>query len=655
MQSHFNVMKTSRLFQVDFDKDKIWEVYLGGFPEKFRQGNNCRCCQSYLRQWGGVVVINEDYSVTSLWDFEPDNEEYNDAIRALREYIHSLPISGIFVNTSPKCGTDKTPDSVRGIVWNHWYMELPGSAVKRDVGPATGEARANHDVLKRSVEEITEDAVNTVLELTAQNSLYRSAEFKPLVDGLKVVKHKAKRVKAKNKPAFYWLESTRASQAVCRINNSAIGTLLSDLSEGKDLDKAVTSFEKVVAPSNYKRPENLLVTPKMIEQAKSRLVELGAVESLNRRQLSFKDLSVTNALFINRNSSVNDDIFADLTKNASVNMKSFSKVEEVSIGTFIEKILPTAKSIKVLLENRHLANLVTLVGPKNASDVSLFKWENNHSWHYTGSTTDAVKERVKNAGGNVEGVLRVSLSWHNYDDLDLHLIEPNFYKIYYPNKGVLSPSKGKLDVDMNAGSGTTREPVENIFWLTEPAIEGRYKVIVNNFNKRESADTGFEIQVEYRGEINDWSFPRNGATGQNFTAIEFDYSKKNGITFIGGNGSSSSAAYPTKKKWGLETGRFHQVKALCLSPNFWNSNVGNKHFMFLLDGCKTDDFVRGFYNEFLKEDFSADRKVFEILGSKVEAEKVEDELSGIGFSETLRNDLIVEVHGAFKRIVKVKF
>lgn len=655
LQSQFAHLASSGLFQVEIDREKIWQIYLDAFSTENRQSNNCNACKSFLRQYGGIVGVGADFKMVSLWDFDPQDEEYNAAIKALSEYVHSLPISGIFLNGFPKCGTLKNLDPTRNVIWNHLYLELPATYVKPNIGPLIGTALDNKSVLKRSLDEITDSAVETTLELIGQNSLYRGQEFKGMLTEFQKLKEEYKKTKAKLKDNFCWLKSSKVSGAVARIRNSSIGTLLNDLSEGVDLDKAVTSFERVVAPQNYKRPENLLVTPKMIEQAKKRLEEMGAVESLYRRQLSTKDLSVANALFVHRANTIGGDIFTELAKSTSVNMKSFSKVEEVSIDTFIHKILPVAKSIKILLENRHLANLVTLVGPKNSSDVSLFKWQNSYSWHYTGGVADSIKDRVKNAGGNVEGVLRISLSWHNHDDLDLHLIEPNQYRIYYPNKGVLSPSKGKLDIDMNAGIATTREPVENIFWLTEPATEGRYKVMVNNFNKREAADTGFEIQVEYRGEINDWSFPRNGAAGQNFTAIEFDYSKQNGITFIGGSGSSSSATYPTKKKWGLETGRFHQVKALCLSPNFWNSNIGNKHFMFFLEGCQTDDCVRGFYNEFLREDFSADRRVFEILGSRVEVEKVEDELSGIGFSETLRNDVIVEVSGVFKRLIKVKF
>lgn len=41
-----------------------------------------------------------------------------------------------------------------------------------------------------------------------------------------------------------------------------------------------------------------------------------------------------------------------------------------------------------------------------------------------GSVADSFKEKVKAAGGNVDGFMRCSLHWFNYDDLDLHVTEP---------------------------------------------------------------------------------------------------------------------------------------------------------------------------------------------------------------------------------------
>lgn len=69
---------------------------------------------------------------------------------------------------------------------------------------------------------------------------------------------------------------------IAKIRNTAIGTLLIDLSNGADLERAVRAYEIIMAPANYKRPA-ALITKKQSEkleslsedEIKQRLAELG--------------------------------------------------------------------------------------------------------------------------------------------------------------------------------------------------------------------------------------------------------------------------------------------------------------------------------------------------------------------------------------------
>lgn len=92
-----------------------------------------------------------------------------------------------------------------------------------------------------------------------------------------------------------------------------------------------------------------------------------------------------------------------------------------------------------------------------------------------------------------------------------------------------------------------------------------------------------------------------------------------------------------------------------LSPNYWGDSVGNKHYLFMLEGCVSDENPRPFFNEFLNQDLDKHRKVLEILGSKVKVKESKDQLSGLGFSETQKNSIIVRVDGKFQRVLKVNF
>lgn len=645
MENFNKKFKDMPLFMVELDRDKIVEVYLNSFPEELRQEHNCSCCKAFLRQAAGIVTIKENKMV-SIWD-GLQVEGFQDVINNINEYVHSLPITDKLLVEAKKAGTDKNTDPKTGITWQHFYLELPNNVVakKADIPTLKGNARTDKEVLQRGLEELTLEATETVLELIGQNSLYRGKEFEPLLKAFALVQRRF--AKATDKNTFCWEVAGESGGSLARIKNTAIGTLLVDLSGGMDLDLAVTRFEKVVAPTNYKRP-TALVTPRMIEDAKAKLTELGLLEALNRRYAVETDIQVCDILFKDRAQAVTD-IFDTMSKETIVNPRSLTKVEEISIDDFLTNVVPTAKSISVLLENKHMNNFVTLLTSQEPDAPHLFKWDNNFSWSYTGAIADSIKERVKAAGGNVIGELRTSLSWYNYDDLDIHVVEPNGVLICYCNK--LSPSSGKLDVDMNAGGSQSRTPVENIIWTDKSKMkEGTYKVYVHNYNRRENVDGGFAIQVECGGETFDFEFKTNPKNDDKQFIVEFEYSKADGIKFKG----ETKSSILSKEKWGLKTCQFRKVTKLMLSPNHWGGKVGNRHYMFILEDCKSDEAPRPFFNEFLRPEMDQHRKVFEILGSKVKIEDSNDQLSGLGFSDTQRSDIIVKVEGKFTRTLKVK-
>ena len=642
VRDNFEKLSKNPLFYVDIDRDEIFQQYLNGFEEETKQGHNCNSCKSFLRQYAGIVAIIDNKRV-SIWDNIIAEPEYQKSVNNLANYIHSLPITNIFLNEFANCGTDRNKDKVRGVEWNHFYIQLPSKFVNnRDIDSVRGNKRTNKETLMRSLEELTLDATETVLELIAQNSLYRGKEFESILKNFLSLQKEFKLTD--NKENFCWLKSAEISESACRIRNTSIGTLLIDLSEGlMDLDNAVSKFERVVAPSNYKRP-TALVTPKMVEQAKEKLTELGLLGSLERRYANEADLSVEDILYTDKSSPITD-VFGEIAKDSLVNPRTFSKVDEVTIEDFISKVLPTSKSVEVLVENSHLPNFVSLLTSCEKETPSLFKWNNNFSWSYTGGITDSIKERVKQAGGNTDGELRISLSWFNHDDLDLHVVQPNGNLIYYGDK------QGKLDVDMNAGgSNLTKEPVENVIFTSNP-LQGKYVVKVNNFSKRATTKVGYAVQIECKGEVYDFEFDKSPNDRATDIVVEFSYDKNNGVTFS----KEVKSQVVSKDKWSIKTNQFVKVNKLMLSPNHWSNSTGNKHYMFFLENCVSDENARPFFNEFLKNEFDENRKVFEIMGSKIKVEPTNNQLSGIAFSETQPNHLLVRVDGNFKRVLNIKF
>jgi len=182
-------------------------------------------------------------------------------------------------------------------------------------------------------------------------------------------------------------------------------------------------------------------------------------------------------------------------------------------------------------------------------------------------------------------------------------------------------------------------------------LEGTYEVKVNNFNKREAKDFGFDIEIECRGEVGSFNQSTSIKNKEKISVVSFTYSKSDGVKF----NKNANTSMSSKEKWGLSTNKFQKVSMIMNSPNHWESNIGNKHLFFMLEGTHNDETPRGFFNEFLSEDLDKNRRVFEILGGKLKVDSSEKQLSGVGFSSTQRNSIICKVVGKFERTLKINF
>lgn len=659
VQRQFNKMKTEQLFRIQLDKDKLWELYLKSFPEgtnpifRERTEHDCSCCRSFIKNIGDLVAI-KDGELISIWDCPAG--DYQPVVDALAAHVKSLPIDNIFLHPEARVGTDKNfeqdENGAQVRTWEHFHVLLPAELVAKgvDIGPRLSESRANHDVLLRSLKEITDDSVATVQDLIAQNSLYRGSEKKAIVDTFAKMKKAFNKLKTDEQRELYvWANIRGPTAFVNKIRNDVIGTLLMDLSEGKDLEAAVKSFEDKVSGTNYKRPSSL-ITPKMRDAAKAKLAELGLIPALERRFAVLEDIKVTNVLFADRNAKkrMNGDVFDELPVKGQ-DSKTMGKVEEIGINDFVANVLPKAKSLEVMVENRHVSNLVSLTAPSDLTAPGLFKWPNPFAWAYNGDVTDSIRERVKQAGGAVDGDVCCRLAWQNTDDLDFHMNEPAF-EIHFRDRR--SPGGGKLDVDANGMDGIREDPCENIVYPDWKKMKkGTYKLWVHQYHQRMTSNVGFDVELDVQGTVHHFSYPKALRTGEKIVVAELEVSVE-GVKVIPKLESTTAV----KEVWGIKTQTFHPVQALMLSPNFWDGKeIGNKHFFFMLDGCKNEGQVRGFFNEFLKGELEPHRKTMEIVGSKMKVEQADSQLSGVGFSSTQRNFVMCKVGGAFTRTLKVTF
>lgn len=670
---------SSRLFTVNVDTEELYNLYLDSFPAgtneiyRERREYDCSCCRHFIRDVGNVVSIKNG-ELHTIWGINPvSDDKYNVVAAALDAYVKQKAVSGVFLKKEKRIGTPENREILpTGKInkYEHFFVDLPEICIFKECYGHTLEGdlsqfRDVRNVFKRSLDEISKGSVDTVLELIAQNSLYKGAEWKKQLTEFKNYQKEYGKLTDEQKELWIWEKSIAAGAVIGKIRNHSIGTLLVNISEGMDLDLAVRKYEQIVAPVNYKRPKAIF-TKKMLEDAKKTITELGYMDSLQRRFATLDDITVNNILFSNKDAAKRItgamDLFDEMEQDVAIDPKRFSKVEEISAEDFIKNVLPVAKELEVYLENKHIQNMVSLIAPEVADAKTMFKWNNGMSWAYTGNITDSdIKENVKAAGGSVTGIVRFSIQWNDGNgkdnsDLDAHCLEPQGGDHIYFSHKISRYTGGELDIDITdpiyqckSNGGVA---VENITYPSKERMKpGTYKFYVNQYSFRNSQ--GFKAEVEVNGEIHSYEY--NTPVRGNVDVAEVILDQSGNFKVV--DKLPGNCATISKDVWGIKTLQFTPVSVVCYSPNYWDEQkgIGHQHLFFMLKDCINPEEPNGYYNEFLKPELEQHRRVFEALGAKAHVKDVDDQLSGVGFSLTKRNDLIIKVKGATERVLKVKF
>jgi len=645
---NFVQMQTKDMFVTDTNKDEIWEVYLSSFPEgsnlifRERTEHDCNCCKQFIRAVGNVVTISD--GLKSIWDVEVGGH-YQVVADAMASYVKSKEVKNAFITNETKFGTKSSHEMREGDrvhTWNHFYVELDkgsSSYCRTDVNVKLSETLSKKTVFQGGLEKITVEAVDDVLSLINDNLIYRGQEFKKSLEDFRIHLTNCKNSSDTQKNFYVWNNIRTADNSVL-IKNTVIGTLLVDISEGIDQESAVKSFESKVAPTNYKRPK-ALITKRMVEEAEKFVKDEGIESALQRRYAKLDDITINNVIYADRSVKEAKGIFDEL-KDESVKSSSVKGTTPISADDFIHGVIPNASSIEMFADGKFKSNMFSLIAPADSEAKNILKWGNNFSWAYVGDVTDSIKERVKSAGGNVNGEIRVSLGWHNSDDLDIHVIEPGGERIHFGNKRSRYTG-GTLDVDMNAGGRMNSiDPVENVCYNKISDLKpGKYIVLVNQYNKRGTADVGFTVEFEIDGKTRTYVCDRSLQTNDDVMVVEFEY--LNGeVKIVKEHLQENTRPF---KLWDINMNSFVKVDAISYSPNYWDDNkIGNKHYFFTLEGCKNSEDIRGLYNEFLNNDYQPHRKVFEVLGNKLRVPRSDEQLSGIGISSTKKEKAIFKVN-----------
>lgn len=693
MNEHFKKMTQSHkpLYRVNCTGDELWSKYLEGFqPDPiFRDPNssehNCNMCKHFITHYGNIVSLNDDNTFTSIFDFEIPQlakEEYEKSILAMRELIRKSEVDNLFVVTrdsiarsnynecpisnyqhlglsknvkrytkeeAEKFGVVK-PNQI--VVFSHMYLAIPAVYIKNthdSIATIITKEKAKRDSLEKSLNEFTVETIELVIDLIEQQSILNGESQLEKLRAFSELSKKYSQVPEKQKNIWLW-KQTQTFQ-YCHIRGEVIGTLLTDIQSGVDITEACRAWNKKVDPANYMRAQ-APITKTQIKNAQEFTEQNGYTESFTRRCATMADIEASEILHIHNSEVKPVSIFdAVKTTETSINPDRFKGLKEISIEAFMQEILPNCTSLEAYFSNKHKNNLVTLITANNKDSKPIFKWKNNFSWTYAGNLAgkSLIAKAVKNAGGFVDAPFRFSIMWNedgrSIVDLDAHVVEPDGTEISYCAKRSYK-TLGRLDIDMIRPRSVG---VENIYWEDmSRLIDGRYRFFVHNFDSGNT--TGVKAEIAIDGNVYTYQINENfrGVKDIAYITIKDGHmvSIEHCVPFVDSVGD---------KVYNITTGQFHQVNLVCLSPNYWEDNVGNKHYFFFLEGCKSPEKLRGFHNEFLNSDLTPHRKVLDVLAHTMQVESTDGQLSGLGFNSTIPDELIVRYQGKQKGIIKIKF
>lgn len=398
----------------DLVKDRnIWSVYLEAFPPEERQHHNCHACRRFIQTYGTLVYLATDGTpVSPFWNTEAPGTTQA-AVNALREYVESRRVTGVFLTSEAKWG-----QAVTGI-WTHLnVVPVKDHVFKSKVlsaHQAMAVKRENYTNVCRGLAEFDLELLKKAQLLLQTDSLYRSEKVLGPVEWLYKLQLSINHLRGNKRNNLVWAAVASAPDGFCHPRSSMAGTLLSDLAEGLSVEDAAAKFKAKMDPVKYQRP----VAPPAegtIAQAEKLVAQLGIERSLERRYLRLDEVV---AMWKPKQEEIKPagaGVFDHLRqKNKTATPMRLPEVTMTAVK-FAHEVLPTAERMTLHVPDRHpgYTALVTAVHP-DAPPILLWDREearNPVSWYFWVTTpTSRQFNLVPGTMVEVEALTRSPAEW----------------------------------------------------------------------------------------------------------------------------------------------------------------------------------------------------------------------------------------------------
>ena len=285
VQQRFDAIPTNKpLFLVS--NDGLFDTFIAGLPPHLRAHYTCNCCRSFFNHFGGLVVVDDEGSLSSpLWDIDAA-EPFRVAVDELRRAVTTRTIVSAFVTADPIAGTPSSNG------WDHFAVKLPSSrrhqSFTESPQAAAAKLREETTMLRRGLAEFPMAVVEKALALATSGTLQRPEKAEPMLRWLLDLHVKLRGLGTTQRDALLWQIAATAPAGFTHVRGGIVGTLLEDVAAGLSTGDIARRWAEKVDPSQYMRAQ---VAPSAgnLRRAESIIQAMEAAGSLRRRYVTVGD------------------------------------------------------------------------------------------------------------------------------------------------------------------------------------------------------------------------------------------------------------------------------------------------------------------------------------------------------------------------------
>jgi hypothetical protein len=350
------------------DADDLYGTYLKAIPEAGRKVHTCHACRRFIQQYGALVRVKEDGTLQSVfWNSKLVPDFYNEIIERLQKKVEKSKIIRPFVTSEKTLGTPKTGN------WHHFAVEMPTEMVYKgkvlSAFQRAAEIKENYLQVESALKEFKTPMLDAALSLFTSESLNRPEKFIGPVKFLRDLKDRPKGNKGINR---LWKEVAIAPNGFCHPRASVVGSLLSDLAEGKDFLTVKRNFAYQTKSDNYQRAKEA-PSEGNIKAGEDIIKKLGAERSLYRRFAHMGDILKFTWQPAQEKRAKPSSVFGDLKTRKALDTTLSAPKSIMTWYKFSKDVLPQAQKLEFKAPSR--GNYVALTTALYKDAPPILKWD----------------------------------------------------------------------------------------------------------------------------------------------------------------------------------------------------------------------------------------------------------------------------------------